>query len=595
MNQPWRDRLLKINLLIGALTLTIFAVLYFFEGKYIYVLVESVFGVVLWIALFLLKKIKNKNVPANMGWLGVLSVLIMILFSGGLSGNGLIWWPLLPITSFALFGSKDGIKKVIFGGGILGIFLLLKWLGLIELFFSVKEILQGFGVVVVVSLVMYAYEELVGIFFEQTETKNELLTKQVNLNTQIKNELTVSLKKTEEDKEKQIKVRQAMVNLLEDEKELEKALMEEKMGVEKKVTERTWELSQTKAKLDSSIENLPLGFLMVDVEEKFVVANSLAKKILGQETEKLVLEELKTVLKNKIDLTKYIKNCGKEKRQESFGDVEIGSGFFQFLLSPILTKTEKEVCIGVVILIQDITESKVLERSKDEFFSIASHELRTPLTAIRGNTSMILEYYAKDLTNPELKSMLDDIHESSVRLIQIVNDFLNVSRLEQSRMTFEIKEFDLNGLIKEVIEEYKVTTTNKLIEMVYKETELPIVLADRDKVRQVLTNLVGNSIKFTDKGKVEVSVIIEKDKVKILVKDSGRGIPIKQQNLLFRKFQQAGKSLFTRDTAGGSGLGLYISKMMIEGMNGEIKLEKSEENKGSVFSFTLPIAKNKVE
>jgi signal transduction histidine kinase len=81
---------------------------------------------------------------------------------------------------------------------------------------------------------------------------------------------------------------------------------------------------------------------------------------------------------------------------------------------------------------------------------------------------------------------------------------------------------------------------------------------------------------------------------KVLVSDTGRGIPLKQQSLLFHKFQQTGESLFTRDTVGGSGLGLYISKMMMEGMDGEVKLEKSDEKKGSVFSFTLPIAKNKV-
>jgi signal transduction histidine kinase len=302
---------------------------------------------------------------------------------------------------------------------------------------------------------------------------------------------------------------------------------------------------------------------------------------------------LKKILKDKIDLSKYIKKCGVEKKRVVFTDIEIEGRVFKFLLSPILTKEVKEICIGVVVLIQDITEEKILDRSKDEFFSIASHELRTPLTAIRGNTSMILEYYTEVLKDPELKSMIDDVHESSIRLINIVNDFLNVSRLEQSRMVFNITNFNLDELIPETIKEYDVTVSRKNIGISYidpKET-LPLVSGDADKVRQVLINLLGNSLKFTTKGKIKIETETGDKFVKIFVSDTGIGIPLKQQSLLFHKFQQAGENLFTRDAAGGSGLGLYISKMMMEGMGGEIKLEKSEVDKGSTFSFTLPIVK----
>ncbi|MFA5025369.1 MAG: ATP-binding protein [Candidatus Shapirobacteria bacterium] len=388
------------------------------------------------------------------------------------------------------------------------------------------------------------------------------------------------------------KNKSAMLNVLEDDKMLEQALKDEKENVEKKIIERTMELSNTKARLDSSIENLPLGFLMVDIEEKLVVTNSLAKDILEKKDGVSCFIQLKSLLKDKIDLSKYIKNCGLDKKRLDFTDIEIKGKYYHFLLSPILTKEINESCIGVVVLIQDITEAKILERSKDEFFSIASHELRTPLTAIRGNTSMILEYYGEAIKDPELKAMVDDIHESSIRLINIVNDFLNVSRLEQSRMEFNIKEFDISEIINETLKEYNVTGSQNKISMDYeKETNPPPkVVGDADKVRQVLINLVGNSIKFTEQGGVKISTEVMNKFVKVLVSDTGRGIPLKQQSLLFHKFQQAGASLFTRDTAGGSGLGLYISRMMLEGMGGEIKLEKSEEGKGSTFSFTIPIS-----
>lgn len=387
------------------------------------------------------------------------------------------------------------------------------------------------------------------------------------------------------------KNKSAMLNILEDDKLLEEALKTEKANVERKVEERTQELSRTKARLDSSIQNLPVGFLMIDIFGKLVVSNSLANKILGGDDSKN-LERLREILKDKVDLEKYIKDCGHTSSSLKFSDIEMEGKYYQLLLSPIMAKEIAESCIGIVVLIQDITEAKILERSKDEFFSIASHELRTPLTAIRGNTSMILEYYAEAIKEPELRAMVDDIHESSIRLINIVNDFLNVSRLEQKRMEFDIKEFDLGEIIKETLKEYDVTGSRKKLSMDYDEGEgkLPKVLGDVDKVRQVLINLVGNSLKFTEKGGVTIRTELLDKKVKVLVTDTGRGISLKQQNLLFHKFQQAGTSLFTRDTAGGSGLGLYISKMMLKGMGGDIKLEKSEEGKGSTFSFTIPIA-----
>ena len=408
-------------------------------------------------------------------------------------------------------------------------------------------------------------------------------------------ELTATLEKMEVQNIALENNKKAMLNILEDDKDLEKALKIEKENVERKVIERTMELSNIKAKLDSSIENLPLGFLMVDADEKYIVVNSLTKKILGGKDEKENLLKLKKVLKEKIDLNKFISKDGTDKRRLNFPNVEIGGRYYQFLLSPILSHDVKEVFIGVVILIQDTTEAKILERSKDEFFSIASHELRTPLTAIRGNTSMILEYYAEAIKEPELKAMVDDIHESSIRLINIVNDFLNVSRLEQSRMVFDIKKFDIDEIIRETLKEYNVTGSRKKLSLDYVKlaTPLPLVLGDADKVRQVLINLVGNSLKFTSKGGVKISTEILDKFVKVLVSDTGRGIPLKQQSLLFHKFQQTGESLFTRDTAGGSGLGLYISRMMLEGMGGEVILEKSEVNVGTTFSFTIPLAPKK--
>ncbi|MBI5357409.1 HAMP domain-containing histidine kinase, partial [Candidatus Saccharibacteria bacterium] len=248
--------------------------------------------------------------------------------------------------------------------------------------------------------------------------------------------------------------------------------------------------------------------------------------------------------------------------------------------------------IGAVVLLDDVTESTMMERSKDEFFSIASHELRTPLTAIRGNTSMMLEYYKDDIKNEDLKEMITDIHGSSQRLIEIVNDFLDTSRLEQGRMEFNLQKVSLAELIGAVVKDTSTVTKERLNEVRIDASinKLPQVYADPDKLKQVLYNLIGNSIKFTEKGKITISSVLEGDKVRISIIDQGRGIGADSRKLLFRKFQQASNSILTRDATKGTGLGLYISKMILENMGGTIRLDSSEVGKGSVFSFTVPIA-----
>jgi signal transduction histidine kinase len=193
--------------------------------------------------------------------------------------------------------------------------------------------------------------------------------------------------------------------------------------------------------------------------------------------------------------------------------------------------------------------------------------------------------------------MIGDIHKSSMRLISIVNDFLDTSRLELGKMEFKKEKVSMEGLIDEILKEFTTTGSMKklYLEAEKSKTKIPSVLADRDRTRQILINLIGNAIKFTEKGGIKIKIEPEKTSVKVLVADTGKGISPESQNLLFRKFQQATESIFTRDAINGTGLGLYISRMMAEGMGGEVRLESSAVGKGSVFSLTLPVAGNTIK
>lgn len=250
-----------------------------------------------------------------------------------------------------------------------------------------------------------------------------------------------------------------------------------------------------------------------------------------------------------------------------------------------------------VSVFEDISTERELERSRDEFFSIASHELRTPLTAIMGNSSLIQQYYNDKLPDDDVREMISDIHESSLRLIEIVNDFLDTSRLEQKHMKYETVAFNVVDVAKSVVKEYQVTGSRKKIhlEVLEPQPSLALVKADQNRTKQVLINLVGNAMKFTSSGTVTISFKPELKFIKVLIKDNGQGMSVEAQKLLFHKFEQTGSTVLTRDSVRGTGLGLYISKLIIEQMGGSIHLESSKPGVGTTFSFSLPISPDNKE
>jgi PAS domain S-box-containing protein len=365
-----------------------------------------------------------------------------------------------------------------------------------------------------------------------------------------------------------------------------------KETIEETVEKRTMQLKEEQARLTASINSLELGFILTDVDGAIASKNPAASSILNLPWGIKTLTDVDNILHAPFSLVEMHKKSRDERKPTDKRNLSFAGKFIDLFVAPIYVGGRDEDFIGSAILIQDQTEAKVLERSRDEFFSIASHELRTPLTAIRGNTSLIQEHYSEKL-EPELKEMVSDIHDSSVRLIDIVNDFLNMGRLEQQRATFKNEPFAIDDLISRAVREYEVTGSrqNLLIQFEKPASPLPKAFADQDRVRQILINLIGNSLKFTSAGSIIIKAAVVDNMIEVSVIDTGRGIPLNNQALLFHKFQQAGDSLFTRDTTKGTGLGLYISKLMIEGMGGKIWLVKSEEGKGSTFAFTVPIAK----
>ena len=367
----------------------------------------------------------------------------------------------------------------------------------------------------------------------------------------------------------------------------------------------TLRIKEEHARLEAAINSLDVGLLMTFENTHVISYNVALLSILNLHESRIEDDDSRLGLTLDIvekslatipdfDLTTQVHQCQESGQAFHIKDIVYGDKVIAIFGAPIMVQLDK--IIGTVVLVEDVTEQKVLERSKDEFFSIASHELRTPLTSIKGNASMILDFYQEAMKDSELKEMVEDMHESSVRLIGIVNDFLDMSRLEQGKVKFEYQEVSLEEIIENVAYEMKPILNEKNIYLntdVHTLNTLPKVWADINRLKQVVYNLVGNAAKFTDQGGITIKTAVENSAsgqmVRVRVIDTGRGIALDSQKYLFRKLQQAGSSLITRDTTRGTGLGLYISKKMIENMGGTIALDSSEEGKGSSFSFTVPL------
>jgi signal transduction histidine kinase len=385
----------------------------------------------------------------------------------------------------------------------------------------------------------------------------------------------------------------AMLNLLEDARALEGELKREKSGVERKVAERTSELQTERKSLEAIIDGVDFGIYMLGPDLHVTMVNKAMQQLYSRGLEKpYSLAAFDADVKTYVDAQEDIREAMRTHHPVGRSEYPRGNRILRSYRAPLYESTSKSVkFLGMVNVLQDITEMKAVERSRDEFFSIASHELRTPLTAIRGNTAMIQEYFAKQIKDPELKEMIGDIHSSSIRLITLVNDFLNTSRLEQGKIEFKIEPFDLVDLVTEVIKEFKAGDVTSTVPIEAELGGVTLALADRDRLKEVIINLIGNAVKFTEKGSVKVRVSTEAGRIKLSVEDTGHGIPAESQSLLFRKFQQASNNILTRDSTRSSGLGLYIAKMIVTGMGGDIFLEKSAVGKGSTFTVVLPLAK----
>ena len=311
-----------------------------------------------------------------------------------------------------------------------------------------------------------------------------------------------------------------------------------------------------------------------------------AKEAIGQSTSIIFPPELKE------DLAKILTRLKNGEHIKHYQTVRMDRNGSRIPVSVTISPVtdEKGQIIGASSIARDITQEKELDRLKDEFISLTSHALRTPLSAIKGLISMIYQGDYGPL-NKNLEKPLSNISVSTERLIHLVNNLLNISKVQTGRLEFILATFSLSDPVAKVIKQLAPLAKDNNLEIKFTDKKVASVQADIEKTQDILNNLLSNALKFTNKGGIEVDLKEEVDLVTVFVKDTGIGIAEKDKAKLFQRFQQIANPTTKQVT--GTGLGLYLSKMLALKMGGDVFLVQSELKKGSTFAFSLPKSDSK--
>ena len=364
-------------------------------------------------------------------------------------------------------------------------------------------------------------------------------------------------------------------------------------AIERKKAERQLQIAEERYR--TIFENSAVAITVVDHDEHLISWNKFTESLLGMSREDLYMRPVKSLYP--AEEWEKIKNYdGKQKGMQYHLETQMikkdGEVIDVDISLSILKNPEEKTTFSIGI-ITDITERKKADRKlketmemKSQFVSTVSHELRTPLSCIKESVVLVLDEVVGKL-NDEQKKFLNITKRNIDRLAGLVNDVLDFQKFDAGKMKCNIQENDIAEIIKEVHETMAFPVKNKNIDFSYKlDDNLPKIKCDHDKITQVLTNLIGNAVKFTpENGRISIHARLQDDDLAISIKDTGLGIPKESLSKIFEQFyrvQRPGKEIK------GTGLGLAIVNKIIMLHGGRIEVE-SEPGKGSTFTVFLPL------
>ncbi len=341
------------------------------------------------------------------------------------------------------------------------------------------------------------------------------------------------------------------------------------------------------ANVRSIIENMPLGVLLVNETDIIQMVNGRLEQMFGYSGEELQGKTLNDLIpqsgsRHKEKRTDEYRKGLIIKTNESVAQKRSGETFF---VEISVTKFADAQGKQFLIILQDVTDRHEVERLKREFVAMVSHDLRTPLTAVQGTLELLHEGTYGDLTQSGTKRV-QVASDSIDRLIGLINDLLDIEKMEAGKMRMELKPVDLNKVLTHSLESVRTYAEQCQIEVQYQPVSIGVI-ADRDRLIQVVINFLSNAIKFSQPGQ---KVVIEAEKngkmAEVRIVDFGRGIPASHLDSVFERFQQVKASDGARKK--GTGLGLAISKAIIDSHHGQIGV-RSVEGSGSTFFFEVPL------
>jgi len=412
----------------------------------------------------------------------------------------------------------------------------------------------------------------------QLEEAKSVLEIRVGAKTKELRELTGTLEKQVKDRTKELQrkieeseqSRVALMNMLEDMEDLRRRAEDEK--------EKTLAI----------ITNFTDGLMFFDAADRLVLPNPQIETYFNASKEDILriigkkISDFEDIAGFKPLIDMMAGSLKKINRKELFLSDKM------ILEISALEIGSRHGKIGTLVIIHDITREKTVERMKTEFVSIAAHQLRTPISAIKWTLRMILDGDLGPISD-EQKDFLDKTYKSNERMINLINDLLNVTRIEEGRHLYNLVLVNLEEVVQNIASTYAEILAQKKLTLDFHKPpqSLPQAKIDVEKMSLVVSNLIENAIKYTPAGgTISVSVALDRQNLQVSVHDTGMGILKDQQDRIFTKYFRGSNAV--RMETEGTGLGLFIAKNIVETHGGKIWFV-SEANRGTTFAFTVPV------